>query len=416
MTMRRPQPVSSKIEPPAGAVAPWVIIRSPTLHPFVFKRMILRASDDAKPGDVVQVYGRLGSFCGSAIYNPNSTIALRMLTFDKTPVDDAFWFERLEQAVALRRSLGLLESTDAFRIVHAEGDGLSGLIAERYADHLVFELFSIGMYQRRDMIADALKKLLGPPTVLDRGGQASETWKVVIRADERIEDLEGFRLDEPQLDNDAGITIRENGIRFRVDVATGHKTGFFCDQRENRKRFASFCREADVLDLCCYTGGFGLAAKVLGNARDVTSVDLDEAAIAVAKKNVNLNQTRVNLVHADAFHYVRQMLANKKQYDVVVCDPPKFAPTRDDIDDALRKYHDLNGLVTQVVKPGGIMLTCSCSGLVSRERFTDAVYHGARKHGKSLQLIDQTGAGGDHPIMLNCPESEYLKALWFRVI
>ncbi len=413
---RRPQSTSTRIEPPAGAVAPWVIIRSPTLHPFVFNRMILRASDDAGPGDVVSVYARLGSFCGRAIYNPKSTIALRMLTFDQTPVDDAFWFNRLEQAVGLRRSLGLMETTDAFRIVHAEGDGLSGLIAERYADHLVFEVFSIGMYQRRELIAEALKKLLGPPMVMDRPDKPSDSWKVIVRADERIEQLEGFKADKDDRETDAAITIRENGLRFRVDVAAGHKTGFFCDQRENRKRFASFCREADVLDLCCYTGGFGIAARVLGEARDVTSVDLDEAAIAVAKKNVNLNQTRVNLVHADAFHYVRQMIANKKQYDVVVCDPPKFAPTRDDIDDALRKYHDLNGLAAQVVKPGGILLTCSCSGLVSRERFTDAVYHGARKHGRSLQLFDQTGAGGDHPIMLNCPESEYLKALWFRVV
>lgn len=378
--------------------------------------MVLRASPDARPGAVVQVYARLGSFCGRAIYNPNSMLALRMLTFDETPVDEAFWPARLQQAVALRRALGVDAASDAYRLVHAEGDGLSGLIAERYADHLVFEFFSLGMYQRRELIAKCLIEALGPPTVLDRGGAQSDQWTVVMRADERIEELEGFRVDRSERQYNGTVTIRENGMRFRVDAAEGHKTGFFCDQRENRRRLAAMCADADVLDLCCYTGGFGIAARVLGSAREVTSVDLDEAAIAVARKNANLNQARVNFTHADAFHYLRQMIANKRQYDVVVCDPPKFARQRDEIDDALRKYHDLNGLVAQVVRPGGIMLTCSCSGLVSAERFGEAVHHGARKSGRRLQRFDQTGAGPDHPVMMNCPESEYLKALWFRVL
>ncbi|HWL92740.1 MAG TPA: class I SAM-dependent methyltransferase, partial [Phycisphaerae bacterium] len=241
-------------------------------------------------------------------------------------------------------------------------------------------------------------------------------WRIVMRADERIEKLEGFQSDRTQRETDAAITVREHGVRYRVDVAAGHKTGFFCDQRDNRKKFAQLCRDGDVLDLCCYTGGFGISAKVLGGAKEVTSVDLDEAAIAMAKKNVNLNQTRIDLVHADAFHYLRQMIANKRKFDAVVCDPPKFAREREEVDDALRKYHDLNGLVSQVVRPGGVMLSCSCSGLVSRERFAEAVHHGARRNGRALQLFDQTGAGPDHPVMMNCPESEYLKALWFRVL
>ncbi len=413
---KRFAPRTERVEPPAGAAAPWVIIRSPTLHPFVFKRMVLRASEDARPGDVVQVYARLGSYCGRALYNPNSTIALRMLAFDDTNVDDAFWSARLEQAAALRRALRISDVTDAYRLVHAEGDGLSGLVAERYADHLVLEVFSLGIYQRRDMISRTLARLLGPPTSLDRPDRADGDWRIVIRADERVEQLEGFKADRDERETESVVTIREHGVRYRVDVATGHKTGFFCDQRENRLRFARLCRDADVLDLCCYTGGFGICAKVLGEASDVTSVDLDEAAIAIAKKNVNLNQTRVNLVHADAFHYLRQMIANRRQFDAVVCDPPKFAREREEIDDALRKYHDLNGLVSQIVRPGGLMLTCSCSGLIARERFAEAVHHGARRNGRRLQLFDQTGAAPDHPVMMNCPESEYLKALWFRVL
>ncbi|MFQ5502128.1 MAG: class I SAM-dependent rRNA methyltransferase, partial [Phycisphaerae bacterium] len=218
-------------------------------------------------------------------------------------------------------------------------------------------------------------------------------------------------------ERDAGgdVTIREHGVRYRVDVATGHKTGFFCDQRDNRRRLATFCSDAEVLDLCCYTGGFGLCAKVLGKARAVTSVDLDEKALATARTNANLNQSRINIVHSDAFGYLRQMIANKRSFDVVVCDPPKFAASRLEIDDALKKYHDLNALAARVVQPGGILLTCSCSGLVPMGRFTDAVHAGARRAGRALQLFDRTGAAPDHPIMLNCPESEYLKALWCRV-
>ena len=180
------------------------------------------------------------------------------------------------------------------------------------------------------------------------------------------------------------VTIREHGIRYRVEVSTGHKTGFFCDQRDNRLRFARFCHDADVLDLCCYTGGFGLCAKILGQAREGTSVDLDEKALAVARKNVNLNQTRLNLVHGDAFAYLRQMIANGRQYDCVVCDPPKFAVSRADVDTAMIKYRDLNSLAVQVVRPGGVFLTCSCSGLVSRQMFTDAVRQGSRHAKREL--------------------------------
>ena len=155
--------------------------------------------------------------------------------------------------------------------------------------------------------------------------------------------------------------------------------------------------------------------EIAGGAKDVTSVDLDEAAIAVARENMNLNQTRINLVHSDAFAYLRQMIANGRQFDTVILDPSKFAPTRDDVQDSLRKYHDLNGLAMQVVRPGGVFVTCSCSGLISRDVFVETVHRAARGLKRPLQMFDQTGAGPDHPIMLNCPESSYLKVLWLRV-
>ncbi len=401
---------------PPNAVSPWVRLRSATYHPFLYERMIGAVDPTARPGNVVNVYDKAGAPFGRGLFNPRSRIVLRMLTHDDAPIDDAFWQARLGQAVALRRRLNLDETTDAYRLVHAEGDGLSGLVVERYADCLVFELFSLGMFQRREQIARWLGDILGPPTCLDRPHVASQSWRTIIRADPHIERAEGFGVPADERTFDGTITIREHGIRYRVDVAAGHKTGFFCDQRENRHRFASLCKDATVLDLCCYTAGFGLCAKLLGGASDVTSVDLDEAAVALARANVNLNQTRLNLVHSDAFIYLRQMLVNGRQYDAVVLDPPKFAKSRDDVDAALITYNDLNSLALQAVRPGGILLTCSCSGLVSFDMFTSTVQRAARRANRSLQVIGRSGAAADHPIMLNCPESEYLKALWLRVL
>lgn len=402
--------------PPAEVESPWVWLRSATAHPLIYKRMLRSADPIARPGDVVNVYDKHGLLFGRGLYSPKSQIAVRMLVHGDLPVDEAFWRSRLHRAVALRERLRLGEITDACRLIHAEGDCLSGLVVERYADCLVFEVFSIGMYRRCKLFADLLAEHLGPPTSLDRPDHTGEAWRVVIRADERIERIEGFHVCPSDRDAGGDITIREHGVRYRVDVAAGHKTGFFCDQRDNRRRLATYCEDAEVLDLCCYTGGFGLCAKVLGKARAVTSVDLDEKALAMARTNTNLNQTRIHIVHSDAFGYLRQMIANERSFDVVVCDPPKFAASRLEIDDALKKYHDLNALAARVVRPGGLLLTCSCSGLVPADRFTEAIHAGVRRAGKELQVFDRSGAGPDHPIMLNCPESEYLKVLWCRMV
>ncbi len=454
---------------PPDAISPWVLLRSASYHPFIYKRMIRAVDPAARAGDVAQLYDKNQALFGRALYSPGSQIALRVLTHGDEPVDEGFWRGRLERAVALRKRLRLDESTDAYRLVHAEGDGLSGLIIERYADSLVFEVFAVGMYQRWRQIAEMLAELLGPATSLDRprradsapdggrrahgtgsklpvapGGGENDSalaascqwhpsrgqrhsvsghgdsvggrWHAVVRADEPIERIEGFRVTRDERGSIGEVTIREHGVRYRVDVAGGHKTGFFCDQRDNRLRFGRLCGGAEVLDLCCYTGGFGLCAKVLGGAREVTSVDLDEKAVAMARTNANLNQARINLVHADVFTYLRQMIANGRQYDCVVCDPSKFAGSRDEVETALRKYRDLNGLAMQVVRPGGVLLTCSCSGLVSRHMFTEAVQAGARYARRQLQVFEQSGAAADHPAMMNCPESEYLKAIWCRVM
>lgn len=399
----------------AKFVSPWVQLRSGTGHPFVFQRMVGRSDPAARPGDVVNIYDKSGAFFGRGLYNPKSQISLRVLTHEDRPVDDAFWREAIARAVALRRRLRLDDVTDAYRLVHAEGDGLSGLIIERYADCLVFEVFSLGMYQRYAMLAEMVAAEMGDARSLERK-DASPSWRMALRADASIERAEGFNAKPRDREIAGKLIVREHGIRYRVDVAGGHKTGFFCDQRDNRLRFATLCRDCEVLDLCCYTGGFGLAARLLGGAKDVTSVDLDENALAIARENVNLNNTRINLVHSDAFIYLRQMMANGRQYDSVVLDPPKLATSRDAIDEAMRKYHDMNNLAMRVVRTGGVLLTCSCSGLISREVFMQTVQKAARSAGRRVQLLDVTGAGADHPMMPNCPESAYLKAVWLRVL
>jgi len=377
--------------------------------------MIRGVDPAARSGDVVQVYDKRGALFGRGLYHANSNIAVRLLTRGDVPVDGAFWRGALQQAVALRETLRLAEATDAYRLVHAEGDGLSGLIVERYADCLAFGVFSLGMFQRIELVAGILKTLLGPAGSLERPDATFDDWRVIVRADERMQRIEQFDVPPPR-EALSTVTIREHGVRYRVDVAAGHKTGFFCDQRDNRLRFARLCRDAEVLDLCCYTGGFGIAAAVLGGARDVTAVDLDEDALAMARKNADLNGRRIHFAHADAFNYLRQMIDNGRTFAAVVCDPPKFATTRDEFDDALRKYHDLNALAMQVVRPGGLLLTCSCSGLVSPLRFIDTIHAAARRAGRTVQRFDLSGAGGDHPVLMNCPESEYLKAVWLRVI
>jgi 23S rRNA (cytosine1962-C5)-methyltransferase len=399
---------------PADLQSPWVRLRSVAYHPFIYQRMVDQIDPAAQAGDLVHVYDRRGALFGHGLLNPRSQIVLRMVAYGQRPVDAALWQSRAQRAVDLRQRLRLDETTDAYRVVHAEGDELGGLIVERYGDALVCEVFSLGIHRQLDAIMPHICEALGKPSRLERPHEARDSWRIIVRADKRTEQLEGFQL-APE--RDAAITvIREHGIRYRVDMAGGHKTGFFCDQRENRARLATMCRDSGVLDMCCYSGGFGLAAKVLGGAREVTSVDLDEQAIDLAKQNANLNQTRIHHVHADAYNYLRQMIAIDRTFDVVVLDPPKFCPTRRDVEQATARYHDLNKLGMQCVRDGGLLLTCSCSGLISGHEFEAITHRAARVAGRRLQHIATTGAAPDHPVMTNCPESAYLKAIWYRVL
>ena len=391
---------------------PWAQLKFVTFQSHVFPRMLGGVSPDAKTGDLVAVYDKLGQRIGAGLYNPRAKIPLRVVCHSAEPVGEDYFEAALRRAVVLRRDwLKLDEQTNAWRAVNSDGDGLSGLTVDRYDDVLFCDVTSLGVFLRLPRWLPLLHELCG-------------TKHTHVHVDHDLGSLEGIKpslMKEVTATAPAKVRIREHGVRYEVDFAEGHKTGFFCDQRDNRLRFSKLVKDARVLDLCCYTGGFSLAATVLGGAADATGVDLDEAAVAQARRNQNLNQVppaKLHWVHADAFAYARQMQQNGQTWDAVVLDPPKFVLTREGPGhfEGRRKYEDLNQLALSLVKPGGLAVTCSCSGLVSLEEFEAHVIKAAHRLNRRLQFFDRTGPGPDHPVFSNCLDSRYLKVLWARVV
>ena len=414
---------------PDGERLPTVALRSLSRQPGIYRKMIGEVDATAEPGDLVRVRTSRGEHFGYGIYNPRAEITLRMMSYEESPPTAEFWRDLLRRAVSLRRDmLKLDEVTDAYRVIYGEADGLPGIVVDRYGDILSAEVYSLGMWQRAEALLQELAPLLG-------------TTQWLIQTPPQTHGQEGFLAEpvrSPGLPSQT--VIQEFGTKFRVDFGTGHKTGFFCDQRDNRRQLASFCAGQNVLDLCCYTGGFAIQAKRLGQAAQVTAVDLDEQAIAVAKANAKLNQVTLQLVHADVFGWMRDMLRNGRQFDVVVLDPPKLIRSRVEIDEGTKKHYDLNRLAVQLVKPGGLLLTCSCAGLLEEAEFLRQIHNAARhvdrnvesmptagdesatsqpafrsNPGRTLQILARTAASADHPTVAHCPETDYLKAVWLRV-
>lgn len=386
-----------------GRRSPWVQLKTFSYHPTLYPAMIRGASPDAAAGSLVAVYDKEGRPFGAGLYNPRARVPLRVLHHGDDPFGEDDLTGLLDRAIDLRHDvLRLPDHGDAYRVIHSDGDSLSGLIVDRYADVLSVSVHSLGIFQRLPKWLTHLHQRLG-------------TRRVVVDVEDHIARIEGIRPRTLPSDEVKSVKIRENGIRFEVDFTSGHKTGFFCDQRENRQALTQFTEGRKVLDLCCYTGGFSLSAKLPGKAAEVTGVDLDEKAIEQARRNANLNQVRVDWVHCDAFTWARQMQRNGTRWEVVVLDPPKLVMDREDTDGGRKKYEDLNILALSLVAPGGIFVTCSCSGLLDEFEFEQLVVKGAHRLGRRLQFLRKTGAAPDHPVRSNCPESRYLKALWTRV-
>ena len=370
-------------------------------HPWIFQKMVQQPSTRLPPGTVVDITDRDGKWVGRGFYNGHSRITLRVLTTVRDEaIDEAFFARKLAQCVDMRRNWLQLDAvTDAYRVVHSEGDNLSGLVVDRFANVVVMEFFAAGMWRFREAIQSALST---------HYPEAKFYWF----AEEHVQKQESFDCRPPEAPPSEVIT--ENGVKFRVSPGSKHKTGFFVDQRDNRQYLGSFCHGRRVLDLCCNTGGFGVYAKVRG-ADEVTGVDLDEQALALARQNAGLNSVRLRQVQSDLFPWLRDMIAQKERWDVVVLDPSKQTRDRDEVDMALRKYTDMNRLALMAVADGGLLLTCSCTGLIGEADFVDSLRRAAWQANKQVQILRISGAGGDHPFYTHALEGRYLKAIFARV-
>ncbi len=365
--------------------------------------MIGDVSRDARPGDLVQVLGKEGTPFGWGLWNPRSRMPLRIVSHSLDEIDESFFEKAIHRAAELRCDILKVDSgTDSFRAIHGDADFLPGMVADKFADVLSIEITNLAAWQRLPRWLPLLHECFG-------------TKRVVVSVDEELARIEGIpRSGGVESDPVRTVKILENGVRYEVNFADGHKTGFFCDQRDNRRNFAKLAAGRTVLDLCCYTGGFAISAALAG-ALDVSGVDLDENSVAMAKRNANLNSAKVRFTHADAYTWARTMIENGRTWDLVIADPPKFIHGRED-DIGQGKYADLNKLSLQLVTPGGLFVSCSCSGMLEASDFERFVTVAAHKQQKRLQIFDRTGAGPDHPTLSNYPESRYLKVLWSRVI
>jgi 23S rRNA (cytosine1962-C5)-methyltransferase len=383
----------------------------------IYDKMVDRAKGrKPRDGDLVQIVDVEGKPSGWGLFNSRSGIRVRRLTRRPEPPGSTWWQNRLADAHDFRQRtipevltgevrVGNKVYGPAYRAIHAEGDGLPGLIVDRFDQTLSVECFSLGVFQRVAPIVEILQQQLG-----------TAHW--LVRFDERAAKAEGaipqeFRSAECP---DRAL-IQEDGVLFVVDFETGHKTGFFCDQRENRKVLLDLAADQTLLDLCCYTGGFGLVGG--RKAKHVTFVDLDEKALAVAEENARLNQyfgarARYRFIQCDAFNYMRQVDAINQKFDVVVLDPPKLIATRVEFEEGRRKYSDLNTLAMGLVPPGGLLVTNSCSGLMVLEEFLKVLKVASWRSGNEFRVERVTGAAVDHPMRVDVPESAYLKTVWLR--
>ena len=377
-------------------------------HPWVLDSAVLRVDGAPADGAVVDLATHDGQFVGRGLWNATSRLRVRLYAFDAaTKLDDALWQARIEAAVGLRRTLGLDDPAGAARLVNSEGDDLSGLIVDRYGDYLAVQVTALAMASRLDTICDTLQTLVAPRGILLRG------------AERGLAKLEGLHLADRLVRGSAPagpIFVHEHGLRFGVDLAEGQKTGYYLDQRDNRHAAARHARGRRVLDMFCYSGGLSVAAAVTGRAASVLAVDSSAKAATLAKANADLNgAANVAVETADAFEKLDALLAAGERFGMVVLDPPKFARSRASLDDALRAYHRINRAALGLLEPGGILVTCSCSGSVSRDDFLQMLAGVAQRGRRPIQLLECRGASPDHPVSASCLEGEYLKCVIARV-
>ena len=435
-------------------------------HPWVLASAVERVEPTSIAGEhlleidgaVVDLVNDRGRFIARGFYNSQSRIRVRLLTWnEEEPLDEAFFRRRIAAAIELRRQIGyqgppppgsgvvsrttsddannlIRESTPdpfradepidaappapsppaplprgergdgdtATRLIFSEADGLSGLVVDRYGDYLVVQPTSLAMGQRLELIVAILQEQLQPRAI-------------ALRAEKSMAQLEGVEVAEGHTWGELPaepITIREHGLAYEVDLHAGQKTGFYLDQRENRRVAASYLHDRRVLDMFCYTGGFAMCGLETGRRREVLGIDSSKRAIAQAERNAELNGlTNVKFEVGDGFQTLDALLARGERFEAVILDPPKFARGKSGVNAALMAYHRLNRAAVELLQPGGILVTCSCTGSVSREDFLLMLSGVAQKSGRDMQVLEQRGAAADHPVSATCLETEYLKCL-----
>ncbi|HUQ71484.1 MAG TPA: class I SAM-dependent rRNA methyltransferase [Planctomycetaceae bacterium] len=379
-------------------------------HPWVFQSAVMESPSDLAAGAEVVLRSAEGQFVAKGLYNPHSNIRVRLYSWtEDTALDAPFWAQRLDEAVALRRRLfGAFTSDTACRLVYSEADQLSGLIIDRYGEWLVVQFTALAMAQRQEMWLDLLQERLQP-----RG--------IIIRTEKGIRDAEGLEIADGLIRGEAPprpMFVTENGVRYGVDLTEGQKTGFFLDQRDNRQRLNALVENARVLDMFCYSGGFGLNALVNGRAAEVIAVDGSDGAVNLAKCNAELNGVaeRFHVTKEDGFKALERLAGEGERFDVIVLDPPKLARRREALDAALRGYFSLNRLAVDLLNPGGLLMTCSCSGVVTHQHFVETLSRVGLDAGRHIQILEARGPSADHPASIHCLESDYLKCYLCRVV
>ncbi len=373
-------------------------------HPWVFSQAVKQVHGTPNSGDTVDILTEDGKFVARGAYSPNSQIRARVWTFDQNELIDAEFFQRrIQQAWFLRQQLFDLNQTNGIRVVAAESDGLPGVTVDLYADVLVCQLLSAGAERQRKHIVAALKQLFDGYSIYERSD-------VDVRKKEGLEPRTGWL----HLPRESGeVTIKENGLNILVDVINGHKTGFYLDQRDSRAAAGRYAKGKTVLNCFSYTGTFGLSV-LAGGATHVTNADLSDLALATAERNMELNQldlSKATMTKADVFKLLRQYKEEGKQFDMVILDPPKFAENKTQLVGACRGYKDINRVAMQIVKPGGLLLTFSCSGLMEESLFQKVVADAALDANRGCLFIERLSQAKDHPIASFYPEGHYLKGL-----
>ncbi|MEK7670436.1 MAG: class I SAM-dependent rRNA methyltransferase [Bacteroidota bacterium] len=370
-------------------------------HQWVFSNEIATTRGNPETGDLVELLNHHNKVLGVGFFNRNSLISFRLLSVDHEEIGFEFFEKRIRRALQLRRTL--FPNSETFRLVNGESDFLPGLIIDKYNEYLCLQVLSFGMDKRLTLICDVLESLFHPRALVERNDSA-------LRGLEQLPERSGVlrgTLDETIID--------EHGLKYKVDLLNGQKTGFFLDQRENRVNVRRYSKGARVLDCFCYEGGFSLNAGY-AKASHVDGVDQSATAIARAKTNAHINElTNVSFSQADAFEYLQERVGEQKRYEVVILDPPSFARSKKHVTTALKGYREINTLSLKLVEAGGFLVSASCSHHITEESFLESIESAARKSRRNIQLVEFAGASPDHPVIPSMPETRYLKFAVFAV-